>query len=116
MYAQLLFLLPHAHAKLAQAWYPSGKNIIRAMCCESQLWRLRSPLAALDIRCWTGPDVHVPLPRITRGCLQRFAAMNASGLAKEYGMVNADFAESLIQRSQVVTPLWPVCQTHMKLR
>lgn len=66
-----------------------------------QLWRLESPLAALDVRCWTGASRSVPLPRATRTCLARFAAANATALAAEYGMVNVNFAAGLIERSQV---------------
>ena len=91
---------------------------MQELCCGAQLWRLRSPLAALDIRCWMGPSLHVPLPRVTRGCLQRFAAMNATGLAAQYGMVNAGFAASLIERSQVVLGLTSlgICQCPAWLR
>lgn len=112
----------HVHASLQHTASMRDEriqlDIVRAVWHGVQLWRLRSPLAALDIRCWTGPDLHVPLPRITRECLQRFAAMNASCLATEYRMVNAGFAASLIERSQVLPTKAShlVCQIAMGLR
>jgi len=43
----------------------------------------------------------VPLPPVTRACLARFAAANATALATEIGIADARFAASLVERSRV---------------
>ena len=65
-----------------------------------QLWRLHSPLAALDVRCWAGRGGAVPLPPATCACLARFAAANATALAAELG-TETRFAADLVERSRV---------------
>ena len=71
------------------------------MCIGAgQAWHYRLPLTRLDIRCWTGPTMDIPLPSRVRGCLEHFANSSAEALQAEYDMVRPEFAESLRGRAQ----------------
>lgn len=59
------------------------------------------PLSKLDMRCWTGPEMDIPIPGRIRSCLDHFSARTAEELLVEYGMVRIEIAESLHQRSKV---------------
>ena len=66
-----------------------------------QVWKLQLPLAKLDIRCWTGPTMDIPLPGRVQSCLQHFADSSGHQLQAELGMPRLDHAESLHSRSKV---------------
>ena len=67
-----------------------------------QVLNYKLPLAKLDMRCWTGPDMDIPLPSKVRSCLEHFAASTAQELQAEYNMVRVEFAESLQGRAKVL--------------
>ncbi|KAK9809341.1 hypothetical protein WJX73_006895 [Symbiochloris irregularis] len=65
-----------------------------------RLLKLKVPLAKLDMRCWTGPTMDIPLPSKVRTCLEHFSGSTPQQLQEQYGMPLLEHAESLHQRSK----------------